>query len=829
MKFKLVSIWLLLFIISIVCSLAAVPSIQRNAFTTNASLPLASFAGPLVTTNGDGRVSASYNGGGLTNLNAASWAALTAGTNAAVTAATNAVFNATNNATGSGALVRASGAVFDGNGMAWGSATNNGAISSNLWATTLSNFKRRPAQPMVGYILPYDTLTHETNMTYAVNFFGDPTNAMYRFVKAGQFYLHLDVGWAATARDSNGRLCWNSNRFPNGLIVDITAAHAKGIKVGLYGQTEALQNDGSIGQLGHYEDDAITLASWGIDSFKLDGNNISTQPTEHEQGLLRMASILKTNERPIYLSTSFSNFPPDVHFVIDSWRANGRFGDFTDFSKMNQGIDFYLANWFQQGPNHVMDFGGVYSSTALGSESFAYRSLTAAATAMWHGFALSVNIISDTAFSTVFTNEVWWEIFSDPLVSAPRLLSSNKLALCFWEPLSDGSYAVMLQNRNTYATNMTLNFADIGCSRFATVRDAATQVYSSAVGGYGATVLATNFAMFVVTPQPDSIGISAALSAVPTVSPAVTVTAIGAPTSFTGKLGFNFAPSNNIMVTTVKRWVMAGDNGLHTIGIYDSNGIAIRTVTLNLTNATTNTFAVTNFAAPVLCLAGVNYECWSVEDSSYDRYNTLTTTYNSMLTNTAKSFTTTTAPTVQTGGASYSTDLDWYVPRTTILDNLTLAGTVSGNGGGLTNLQSMNIIGSVKNASAAAAGYVGEVVSASLSSGSHVSLSSSATTVNIVSISLTAGDWDVCGNVTFEGTFANAIGQGGISATSATMPANEITSFTPLPTSMNNATASPVRTVINVSSTTTVYLVAKPTFASGTYFGYGSINARRIR
>lgn len=139
----------------------------------------------------------------------------------------------------------------------------------------------------------------------------------------------------------------------------------------------------------------------------------------------------------------------------------------------------------------------------------------------------------------------------------------------------------------------------------------------------------------------------------------------------------------------------------------------------------------------------------------------------------------------------------------------------------------------VTNGSAAPAGQIGEVISSTVASGSALSLTS-ASPANITSISLSPGDWNVWG------TIATAPGsgciqtntQGSVSQTSATMGAATTGAFVELSETLTTAqpTVAPVgMTVINVSTTTTVYLVAQSTFSGGTNAAYGSIFARRAR
>lgn len=156
-----------------------------------------------------------------------------------------------------------------------------------------------------------------------------------------------------------------------------------------------------------------------------------------------------------------------------------------------------------------------------------------------------------------------------------------------------------------------------------------------------------------------------------------------------------------------------------------------------------------------------------------------------------------------------------------------------------------NIIG-VTDASNASAGSVGEYVSSTIAAGSAVSILN-ATSKTITSISLTAGDWDVWGELIITGAattkFTSLIA--GISTTNNTLTTFPTTSgsTTQLKGPIDNASAttfwrpgtnstpimplSPCR--INITSTTPVYLIANAEFTIDTASAYGKICARRAR
>ena len=133
----------------------------------------------------------------------------------------------------------------------------------------------------------------------------------------------------------------------------------------------------------------------------------------------------------------------------------------------------------------------------------------------------------------------------------------------------------------------------------------------------------------------------------------------------------------------------------------------------------------------------------------------------------------------------------------------------------------------------ATAGNVGELIESSIASGSAVSMTT-ATPANITSISLTAGDWDVWGNVwiTLNGGTTTTQLIGAINTTSATLPtAPGAGAYTQLNTgTVGQPWGWPAgQRRISISGTTTVYLVGQASFSGSTLSMYGYIGARRVR
>lgn len=136
---------------------------------------------------------------------------------------------------------------------------------------------------------------------------------------------------------------------------------------------------------------------------------------------------------------------------------------------------------------------------------------------------------------------------------------------------------------------------------------------------------------------------------------------------------------------------------------------------------------------------------------------------------------------------------------------------------------------------AATAGNIGQTIQSTVPSGSAISLTT-ATPANVTSIALTAGDWDVEGQVTMIATGASmaagSLQEAGINSTSITLPVDGSESYEPVQNAITTTsfkqTFNIARKIINISAGATEFLVAVATFTAGTVTAYGNITARRV-
>jgi hypothetical protein len=149
----------------------------------------------------------------------------------------------------------------------------------------------------------------------------------------------------------------------------------------------------------------------------------------------------------------------------------------------------------------------------------------------------------------------------------------------------------------------------------------------------------------------------------------------------------------------------------------------------------------------------------------------------------------------------------------------------------------MNYSGTTTNDNAQV-GCIGEYISSFVAQASPVSIIT-ATQTNVTSISLTAGDWDVFGQVGFSGASTTTVNSlsGAFSTTSATMGVTSPSFFNSIYPSIQplynvafNAVAFSMPTArFSLATTTTVFLVVRSDFSVSTSNAWGNIQARRVR
>ncbi|KNY27854.1 carbohydrate-binding protein [Pseudobacteroides cellulosolvens] len=335
---------------------------------------------------------------------------------------------------------------------------------------------------------------------------------------AGYIYLNLDDNWMANpARDSNGFLISDPKRFPSGIKALADYVHAKGLKLGIYGDrgTMTCANVPQSGSKGYEDRDAKTFASWGIDYLKYDNCNIpngSDMKTDYQ----KMQTALANCGRPIVFSIcawEYQNWMPatgnvwrTTRDIVDKWDATGHPYGFVG-----------IINSIDQNSKYTNSAGpGAWNDPDMleigngGCTTEEYRTQMS----MWCMMASPLLAGNDIRNMTQATKDILMNreviaVNQDPAGKQGYRVKSSNGNEVWVKPLADGTKAVALLNRNSSTSTIAVNWSDIGITGSAVVRDLWAKAdkgtfngsYSASVPSHGTVVLKISSGP-VATPTP---------------------------------------------------------------------------------------------------------------------------------------------------------------------------------------------------------------------------------------------------------------------------------------------------------------------------------------
>ncbi|KAL8897764.1 MAG: hypothetical protein Q9207_007038 [Kuettlingeria erythrocarpa] len=151
----------------------------------------------------------------------------------------------------------------------------------------------------------------------------------FGFRDLGYNYVILDDCWSEPERSDNGSLVANSTKFPDGMKAVADKIHSMGLLFGMYSSAGLYTCAQYPASLDHEEQDARTLADWGVDYLKYDncynqGQEGTSQLTFDRYNTMSLA--LNRTERPIFYS--MCNWGKDYPWnwaqtMANSWRISG--------------------------------------------------------------------------------------------------------------------------------------------------------------------------------------------------------------------------------------------------------------------------------------------------------------------------------------------------------------------------------------------------------------------------------------------------------------------------------------------------------------------------
>jgi alpha-galactosidase len=141
----------------------------------------------------------------------------------------------------------------------------------------------------------------------------------------GYSWIVLDDCWHPS-RDKNGSLVPFPRFFPDGMKLTIDYVHSLGLTFGLYTSVgdETCHGGWSPGSLGHFQQDADTFASWGVDYVKIDYCGKGDDPAGHHN----MSLAMNATKRQMVLALCRGPYQREQDWgyapeVAQVWRAEG--------------------------------------------------------------------------------------------------------------------------------------------------------------------------------------------------------------------------------------------------------------------------------------------------------------------------------------------------------------------------------------------------------------------------------------------------------------------------------------------------------------------------
>lgn len=363
-------------------------------------------------------------------------------------------------------------------------------------------------------------------------------------VQHGWTYINIDDFWeqnpammkndpslGGPGRDAAGRIVPNP-RFPD-MKALADYVHSKGLKIGIYSSPGPFTCGGCLGSYQHEELDAESYAEWGIDYLKYDwcsykpemeaqrGTNPDFSGTTKFWGEPK-EKIRSELMRPyIIMREALNRVDRDIVYSLcqygmgDVWEWGGEVGgncwrtthDITDTWGSMSSIGFGQAghekfakpgNWNDPDMLVVGKVGWgpkLHSTRLTPSEQYTHITLWSL---LCSPLLIGCDLTQLDDFTlSLLTNDEVIEVNQDPLGQAAGRIKQNGETEVWAKKMEDGSFAIGLFNRSLIATEVTVNWGDLGLKGSHKVRDLwqqkdlgkFTDAYTVSVRRHGAAMI----------------------------------------------------------------------------------------------------------------------------------------------------------------------------------------------------------------------------------------------------------------------------------------------------------------------------------------------------
>ena len=286
---------------------------------------------------------------------------------------------------------------------------------------------------------------------------------------AGYDYVVVDDCWQ-DARDEEGNLLSDAERFPHGIQSLAEYVHGKGLKFGVESDAGSKTCQRRPGSGGHEVQDAHTFARWGVDYLKYDWCN-NTGKESAQAVYTAMRDALAQSGRPIVFSMSERGTAKPWTWakdVANLWRTGDEVANRWDVRARGSGVgivnlldlDVGLADF--AGPGHWND-PGLLAAGNGGLSLNEYRSQFS----LWCMLAAPLIAANDPDtmskdVAAILTNTEAIAVDQDPLGKQAKRVFHEDQHDIFVKPLQDGGIAAVLLNRGTDQEAITLKWANAG-------------------------------------------------------------------------------------------------------------------------------------------------------------------------------------------------------------------------------------------------------------------------------------------------------------------------------------------------------------------------------
>ncbi|CAL1610792.1 unnamed protein product [Knipowitschia caucasica] len=285
--------------------------------------------------------------------------------------------------------------------------------------------------------------------------FRDMADRLYEdgWRELGYEYVIIDDCWMSKARDQDGRLQPDPDRFPSGIARLAEYVHSRGLKLGIYADMGRYTCMGFPGTtLDRIKTDAQTFADWGVDYLKFDG--CSSNPLEQMLGYPLMSKALNATGRPMVYSCSWpvyvGSLPPEVNYTLlgnicHLWR------NYYDIQDSWESVKF-IKDWFFKNQDYIQPAAGPGrwndpDMLIIGNFGLSLDQ-SRAQMALWSIMAapliMSNNLRQlDASTQAILQNKLAIIINQDPLgIQGRQLLTEKSKIEVYWRPLVDSNSAL---------------------------------------------------------------------------------------------------------------------------------------------------------------------------------------------------------------------------------------------------------------------------------------------------------------------------------------------------------------------------------------------------